>query len=114
MPYQIPYSFVLQALYPLRPTVQKMLGAYGVYLENKLIMFLRDRENQPEFNGIFIATQPQYFLELQQQIHASKMKFDLDGSADSWLFISEDLDDFKDKVIKACEMIKNGDERIGK
>jgi hypothetical protein len=114
MPYQIPHNFVLQALFPLRPTIKKMLGAYGVFLHNRMIMFLRDSESELEFNGVFIATQPEYFQQLQQEIHLSKMQFDLDGSIDSWIFISEDLDDFKEKVIKACEMVKNNDDRIGK
>jgi hypothetical protein len=42
------------------------------------------------------------------------MEFDLDGMENSWIFISEDLDDFEQKVKKACKMIKAGDERIGK
>jgi hypothetical protein len=42
------------------------------------------------------------------------MEFDLDGDEKSWIFISEDLDDFEQKVKKACEMARSGDERIGK
>ena len=77
-------------------------------------MLLRDKETQIEFNGVFVATSPKYFEALQQEIHTSKMEFDLDGEENSWIFISEDLDDFEQKVKKASEMIKNGDERIGK
>ena len=114
MNYKVPYSFVLDYLYPVRPRIIKMLGGYALYRDKKILLFLRDRETQLEFNGIFIATQPEYFAALQNEIHISKMVFDLDGSYDSWIFISEDLDDFDSKVKKACEMIKNGDERIGK
>ncbi len=91
-----------------------MLGGYGLYQEKRLKLFLREKETQIEFNGVFVATQPAYFKALQNEIHSSKMEFDLDGSNDSWIFISEDLEDFKEKVEKACELIKKGDERIGK
>lgn len=114
MNYSIPYDFILQSLYPVRLKVVKMLGGYGLYQGKLLLFFLRDRETELEFNGVFVATQPQYFAELQKEIHHSKMEFDLDGSIDSWIFISEDLDDFKEKVNKACELVKRDDVRIGK
>jgi hypothetical protein len=114
MNYEVPYDFVLRELYPFRPTIRKMLGCYALLKNKEILMLLRGKETQLEFNGVFVATQPKYFDVLQQEIHTSKMEFDLDGEENSWIFISEDLDDFKQKVRKACEMIKNGDERIGK
>ncbi len=75
---------------------------------------MREKEEQPEFNGVFVATETEYFAELQKDIHTSKMDFDFDGSKDSWIFVSEDLEEFEQKVKRACEMIRNGDERMGK
>jgi hypothetical protein len=114
MNYQVPYDFVLRLLYPIRPSIRKMLGGYALHYNNKWLLFLRDKETQPEFNGVFVATQPEHFADMQQAIHHSKMEFDLDGSYDSWIFISEDLPDFETIVAKACALIKSGDERIGK
>lgn len=91
-----------------------MMGAYVLEMENKILFYLRDKENQPEYNGVFVATQPQFYDTLLQEIHTSQMEVDIDGVAHSWLFISEDLDDFEQKVKIACELIKNGDVRIGK
>lgn len=114
MNYKVPFSFVLRYLYPVRPVIKKMLGCYGLFVNKKLLLLLRDRENQPEFNGIYIATQPEFFDVLQNEIHISQMNVDLDGAPHTWIFLSEDLADFDDKVKKACELIKAGDERIGK
>ena len=114
MNYKVPFDFVLKELFPFRPTIRKMLGCYALMKEKKILILLRDKEEQPEFNGVFVATQPEYFEALQKEIHTSKMEFDLDGAEKSWIFLSEDLNDFEIKVKKACEMIKNGDERIGK
>jgi hypothetical protein len=107
-------DFVLQLLYPLRPEVKKLLGCYALYDNKKMLLLLRDKEDHPEFNGIFIATTPAHFQDLQNELHTSKMEFDLDGERNGWIFISEDIVDFEEKVKKACTMIKNGDSRIGK
>jgi hypothetical protein len=114
MNYKLPYNFILSLLYPARPTVRKMLGCYGLYVEGKLVMLLRDKENQPEFNGVFIATQPKFFDALSSELHSSNMEFDIDGAPHTWIFISEDLNDFSDKLKLAAELVKKGDERIGK
>lgn len=112
--FKIPYSFVIKEIYPVKTEVRKLMGAYGLYVNKQLKLFLRDSEKYPEFNGVFVATIPEFFEELQQEIHTSRMEFDLDGTKDSWIFISEDLPDFEQKVAKACVLIKQGDERIGK
>lgn len=114
MNYKVPYDFAIRYLYPLRPQIKKMLGCYGLFVNKKLLLLLRNRNNQPEFNGIFVATQPQFFDSLQNDIHVSHMLFDIDGVPHTWVFLSEDLPDFDEKVKKACELIKAGDERIGK
>jgi hypothetical protein len=114
MNYELPYDFILKELYPVRPKIKKMLGCYALLIDEKILMMLRDREQQPEFNGAFIATLPEYYEALQKEIQTSRMEFDLDGMENSWIFISEDLDDFEQKVKKTCEMIKAGDLRIGK
>ena len=114
MIYKVPYDFVLQYLYPLRPHKQKMLGGMGLFVEDKNVLLLREREDHPEFNGVFVATQPEYFDSLTSELHTSNMEFDIDGSYHSWIFISEDLEDFNDIVKKACELIKLADKRIGK
>ncbi len=114
MNYLIPHDFVLRLLYPVKTTKRKMLGGYALYSGKKLLLLLRDSETAPEFNGVFVATVPEFYEELRAEIHASRMEFDLDGTRDSWIFISEDLEDFEAKVGKACELIKAGDGRVGR
>lgn len=114
MHFNLPYSFVLKYIYPVRPSIKKLLGGYGLWHNKKLILLLRDSNINPEYNGVFVATVPEFFKELQTEIQTSMMDVDLDGSKNSWIFISEDLPDFELKVERACTLIKNGDERIGK
>jgi hypothetical protein len=112
--FHLPYTFVLSALRPVKPQIKKMLGGYGLYHQNKLYLFLRDSLTSPEFNGVFVAVLPEFFEEMQKEIHTSRMEFDLDGSKNSWIFISEDLPDFEQKVEHACQLIKAHDARLGK
>ena len=114
MNYKVPYDFVLRYLYPVRPKIRKMLGGYALFHGGKILLLLRETESHPEFNGVFVATQPQYFEVLGKEIYASNMDVDIDGYPHTYLFLSEDLDEFDAVVKKACELIKAGDERIGK
>ena len=114
MNYKVPYDFILRYLYPVRPVIRKMLGGYALLLDENIILLLREKELQPEFNGVFVPTSPNYYDELSNEIHSSSMEFDLDGMPHSWLFISEDLANFHEVLQKACDLIKAGDKRIGK
>jgi hypothetical protein len=114
MNYKVPYDFILRYLYPVRPQIRKMLGGYALILKDDILLLLRERENQPEFNGVFVPTEPQFFDELSRDVHSSNMDFDIDGAPHTWIFISEDLTNFHEVLQKACELIKAGDKRIGK
>lgn len=114
MNYKVPYDYVLSFLYPLRPSIKKTFGCYGLILDHKWVMLLREQETQPEFNGVFVATKPEYYEELCNELHTSNMEFDIDGNYHTWIFISEDIEHFNDVVKKAIELIKSGDHRIGK
>ncbi|MBX2930859.1 MAG: hypothetical protein KF781_02800 [Chitinophagaceae bacterium] len=114
MSYQVPYTFVLKALYPIRPTIRKMLGGYGLSINKKLVLLLRDSNINMQYNGVYVAALPEFYTELLEEIQVNKTDVDIDGSKNSWLFISEDLIGFEQKVELACSLIKSEDERIGK
>jgi hypothetical protein len=114
MSYLVPYEFTLQKLYPVRPKIKIIGWLWLVPKQQTHYLFKRTRTLMPEFNGVYIATVPEFYEELQKEIHTSRMEFDFDGSKNSWIFISEDLPDFEQKVELACELVKQGDERIGK
>ncbi len=112
--YNVPYAFILKALYPIRPTIKKALGGYFLFVHKKLLIFLRERDTYADFNGVFVAVLPEYLSELEAEINLKHTEFDLDGTKDGWLFINEDLDDFETKCTLICEMIKQTDTRIGR
>jgi len=57
---RLPFQFVLDELLAIRPDVRQVFGFTHVYLDQMLLLSLRDNPNQPRFNGVWIYTQSEY------------------------------------------------------
>ena len=62
-----PHEFVLDALLALTPTTRPMFGCLAVYVEDKIVLILRDREGSPEDNGVWLATTAEHHASLQHE-----------------------------------------------
>ena len=113
---KIPFAFVLDNLLPLQPTVKAMFGSYGVYIGEKIVLVLRDRESHSEANGVWIATSSEYHESLKKDFPSMCSVYLLsDGKAETnWQMIPASADDFETSVIKCCEFILQNDQRIGR
>lgn len=110
----IPYDFVFDYL-PVGIIVKPMFGMHYIYLDKKIMLILRKRDNQPELNGIWVATSKGHHQNLQTNIPELGAFFiDGDGRHGNWLLIKDDEDDFEGAAIKVCEMISHGNPAIGK
>lgn len=109
----IPYEFVFDYL-PDSVIVKKMFGMHYVYWKRKIMMILRNRRNQPEFNGVWVATNTSHHESLQKDV-PELGPFFLAGNErrGNWLLIQGDTDGFEEATIKVCELISHGDPRIG-
>ena len=63
----IPYEFVLDYL-PPGIIVKKMFGMHYIYLAKKIVLILRKRDNEPELNGIWVATDKEHHQSLKKDI----------------------------------------------
>ena len=113
---KIPFEFVLEALLPLNPRVNPMFGAFGVYVGEKIVLALRNKEDHQEANGVWIATKSEYHSSLKKIFPSMHSIYLLsDGKAETqWQMLPQDADDFESSAIKICELILQGDERIGR
>ena len=111
-----PFPFVLEALLPLNPSVRPMFGCQAVYVGNKIMLVLRNRESHPEANGVWIATSKEYHDSLKKELPSLCSVYILsEGKAETnWQMIPLEAGDFESSVIRACEMILDNDERIGR
>lgn len=111
-----PFPFVLEELSPLRPTVKRMFGFTSVYLDDKLLCSLRDSVKRTGSNGMWLYTTTEHLESLAREFpQLSKRQLWRSRSGDkAWVVIASRLEEFEEYAFKACELILNGDRRIGR
>ena len=85
-----------------------------IYLGKRIMIILRRSVNQPELNGIWVATSKGHHESLKNNIPELGAFFiDNNERHGNWLFLRDDEDDFEGAAIKVCDLISHGDPRIG-
>lgn len=111
---KIPFDFVLEEISALNPVVRPMFGCYALYAGEKIVLILRHRESHPRDNGVWVATTHEHLPELKR-LFPSMRRVELLGSAETqWQVLPYEADDFEESVLKACDMVRRRDPRIGK
>ncbi len=109
-----PFEFVFDYL-PGSVIIKKMFGMYYIYWGKKIMLILRHRNNLPEFNGIWVATDKSHHDTLKTEIpELGPFFLSGDERPGNWLLIQSNADNFEQAAIKVCELISHGDARIGK
>ena len=109
-----PHEFVLDALAPLAPTTRPMFGCLAIYVEDKIVLILRDRDDSPEDNGVWLATRAEHHQSLQSEFPRMRSIQLLGSSATHWQVLPVEAPDFEEAALRACELILARDPRIGK
>src|SRR5690606_13007461 len=60
-----PFEFVLEKLSSRSPEIRPMFGCYAVYVGEKIVLILRNRNDHPDDNGVWIATTPEHHSGLK-------------------------------------------------
>jgi hypothetical protein len=112
----IPFSFILDYLLPLEPHMKPFFGCYGVYVGEKIVFILRDKDSHIDCNGLWIATSHEHHKSLKKEFPSlTSVSVLNEGSRETaWQMIPADSDDFESSAIKACELVLKSDKRIGK
>jgi hypothetical protein len=111
---KIPFAFALEELDALSPAIKPMFGGVIVYVGEKMTLFLYDREKLPGFKGVSLATAPEHYRSLAQEFSSTRDAEPQKIGKRPWLHIPAGAADFEEQVLKACELILKGDERIGR
>src|SRR6266404_6833045 len=108
----IPFEFVLEELERVSPYTKPMFGALGVYVGDKIVFILRNRESSPVDNGIWVATTGEHNQSLQK-IFPYMRSLKLFGPGPTgWQVLPVDAEDFEESALRACELVLRGDVRI--
>jgi hypothetical protein len=110
----VPHEFVLDALASLTPTTRRMFGCLAVYVEDRIVLILREREDSQADNGVWLATAAEHHASLQRQLPSMRSIQIFGTGVTHWQVIPTDAADFERAALDACALIAAGDARIGK
>ena len=86
-----------------------------IYLGKRIMIILRRSNNQPELNGVWVATSKNHHESLKNNVpELGNFFINNDERHGNWLFLQDTADDFEGAAIKVCELILHGDPRIGR
>ena len=111
---KIPFDFCLELLSKKAPLTKPMFGAYGVYVDSKIVLILRERESYPQDNGVWLATTAEHHDSLKDELKSMRSIAVFGPGTTGWQNLPSDSAHFENDVEKVCELILKGDPRIGK
>lgn len=111
---KIPHEFVLEALDQVSPWTRPMFGCTAVYVEEKIVLILRDKPTYPKDNGVWLATTPEHHESLRRDFPNMRSIELLGKEVTGWQVLPVDSPDFEEASLRACEFIVVSDPRIGK
>lgn len=112
---QLPFAFILEELAELGPTTRPMFGCHAVYVEDKIVFILRERRSPPEDDGVWIATTEEHHASLKRELPGMRsIRVLASGGVTGWQVLPVEADDFEESALRACAMVKAGDQRVGK
>jgi hypothetical protein len=109
-----PFEFVLDELEDLDPITKPMFGAIGVYVRDAIVLILRDRPKSTCDNGVWLATTAEHHASLKKDFPSMRSIEVFGPGPTGWQVLPSDADDFEESALRACELIKKSDPRIGK
>lgn len=109
-----PYEFVLDALESLSPRTRSMFGCLAVYVGEKIVLVLRNKQDRADDNGVWLATTKDHHESLRREFPNMRSIALLGKEVTGWQLLPCDAPDFEESALRACELITGGDSRIGK
>ena len=110
----VPYEFVLDAIASLSPRTHPMFGCLAVYVEDKIVLILRDKREETADNGVWLATTEEYHESLRREFPNMRSIQAFGKEVTGWQVLPAESPDFEKAALRACELIVAMDPRIGK
>jgi hypothetical protein len=110
----LPFEFITEELASLRPTIKNAFGFTYVYLDEKLLFSLRNNRNRTGTNGTWLFTTGEHIDSLMKEFPDLSRRQIWRSGKNCWVVLASRLECFEEYAFKACELILNGDPRIGR
>ncbi|HTS11477.1 MAG TPA: hypothetical protein VMH00_05115 [Candidatus Limnocylindrales bacterium] len=110
-----PFEFVLDALAVASPWTRPMFGCLAVYVEEKIVLVLRDKDKGATAdNGVWLATTIEHHESLRREFPNMRSIKVFGKPVTGWQVLPADAADFEEAALRACELVIAKDPRIGK
>src|SRR6266849_5498907 len=110
----VPHEFVLDAIAPLSPETRSMFGCLAVYVQDKIVLILRDKRDGTADNGVWLATTEEHHQSLRREFPNMRSIQAFGKEVTGWQVLPADAPDFEEAALRACDLVLAGDPRIGK
>ena len=111
---RVPHEFVLEALEPIDPVTKPMFGCLAVYVQDTVVLVLRDHRDHPADNGVWLATFAEHHDSLRREFPHMRSIQLFDTPVTNWQVLPADAGDFEESALHACELVLARDPRIGR
>lgn len=110
----VPHEFVLDALAAASPWTRPMFGCTAIYVEEKIVVILRQKPTYERDNGVWLATTHEHHESLREEFPNMRSIELLGEPVSNWQLLPIDAPDFEESAMRACELVIAGDHRIGR
>jgi hypothetical protein len=111
---RIPFEFVLDALESTGYRTKPFFGCTSVYVDEKIVLVLREKDSAPNDNGVWVATTVEHHETLRKELPSLRSIAVFGPGTTGWQLIPVDSPTFESEAIRASELVVEGDSRIGK
>jgi hypothetical protein len=109
-----PFAFVLDELEKLNPVKRAMFGCVALYVDDKIVLILRDKDTEKQDNGVWLATTQEHHVSLKKEFPIMRSISIFGPGPSGWQNLPADSEDFEEAVLRACKFVLKRDPRIGK
>lgn len=111
---QLPYDFIFDELEGTDYLVKPMFGGHAVYVGEKIVLILNNKERLKEDMGIWVCIPDEFTQEMKTEFPQLKGVSFFEDENSAWQCLREKETDFEPLALEFCKMIKRGDPRIGR
>jgi hypothetical protein len=90
-----------------------MFGCHGVYVNDKIVLILRNKSDHPLDNGVWISTKREHHASLKTNFPSMRSIYLLGKGETNWQNLPVDAADFEESAFLVCDLILKNDLRIG-
>ncbi len=111
---RIPHEFVLGAVSAVSTHTRTMFGCLAIYVEEKIVLILRDKPGDTADNGVWLATTEEHHASLRREFPNMRSIRIFQKRVTGWQVLPADAPDFEEAALRAAELVLSRDPRIGK